>query len=128
MAATSSMEDISHKNDANDIESGYRQEKRNQSLLKKRCGRRERDYIPLLHAKVPHLSQAAMRLGKERNIKKAQKKTIQAKKKSFGRRSFRKQRRGSSKTVLYNQPRSTISMTNPTIYSRIWEQQFSCIY
>lgn len=62
-----------------------------------------------------------MGLRKERNIRKTQKKTMQAKKKSFSRTLSRKRRTESSKTVLYNQATATVSLGNPIRYDRIWE-------
>ena len=68
------MKDISHENDANNIEhSEHKQEKRKpRSAEKKSRGRREEDHIPLVHETVPHLTQGAMRLRNKRNIKNAE--------------------------------------------------------
>ena len=77
--------------------------KESHGMLKKILGRREIDHIRLLHAVVPHLAQAAMRLGKKTTVK-IQQQTIQAKSKSFGGKSTRKQGRRFSKMVSYNQP------------------------
>ena len=121
MATTSSMKDISHENDANSIErSEHKQEKSKSRSVEEKSRWRKGDNIPLIYAVVPHLAQAAK--ATKRNIRKNTEGDDQRKKeKSYDRKSSGKRRRGSSKTILYNQPRTTISMGNPTKDNWIWE-------
>ena len=68
---------------------------------------------------LPSISNSNESRKRKNYQKKTLKETIRAKKKSSCEKQFKKQRRGSRKTVLYKQPRATISTGNLTRYGSI---------